>query len=779
MRIDISRLRFWFAAATIAVVLVVAGFYFYARYRYYHAVKEIPQKLGIEVQQSTESFSLSKSEGGKTLFTIRASKAVQYKHGGRAELRDVSILVYGRDSNRFDQIYGAAFEYDPQSGNVVAKGEVHIDLEANALGQIAPHQMPPPELKNPIHVKTSGLIFNQKSGIAKTDERVEFRIPQASGSAVGATYDSKTNTLTLVSRVELSTTGESAANVTAEHGTLTKEPRQAVLHRVLAKRGESTMAANKVNVTLRHDNTIDRVLADGDVRMWATGETEVAAKAPHAEIFLTGKNVPRAAAMSGGVALQAAGAHNITGNAGRVDLDFGPDSKLNKVRASKGVRLLEKASGGSQGASAGIVDAALRSSPGIVRDAKGRNRTQPRDNIELTADAVDFYVRNGKMLDRAETTGAAQITIVPGNSRSPERSTITAGKFNAGFQRNRLTLIHGAPNARIVQSVAGQPDKVSTSDSLDATFAADGTISGFVQQGSFAYRESGRGGKVERSASANKATYSNLTQVLVLQGSPRVVEGGMAASARTISLNRRTGDAEAEYDVKTTYSELEPQPSGALLASAAPVHVTAATMTLKRATGVARFSGNARLWQAANIVQAPIIVFDRDKRALQAEGNENQQVSTVLVQPEKSGKTTPVSIVAARLTYADKQRKARFEGNVLVRSADGSMTADHIDAFLKPRQSTGAATTTPSELDRIVAEGHIVVQQPTRRATGAKLVYSAENGKFVLTGGPPTIIDAERGTITGGALTFYSRDDRVLVEGGDQGRTVTTTRVSK
>src|SRR5512146_3212711 len=129
MPVNISRLRYWFAAATIAAVLVVAGFYFYARYRFYHAVKEIPQKLGVEVQQSTESFSLSKSEGGRTLFTIRASKAVQYKQGGRAELKDVSILVYGRESDRFDQIYGSDFEYDPGTGNVVAKGDVHIDLE--------------------------------------------------------------------------------------------------------------------------------------------------------------------------------------------------------------------------------------------------------------------------------------------------------------------------------------------------------------------------------------------------------------------------------------------------------------------------------------------------------------------------------------------------------------------------------------------------------------------------------------------------------------------------
>jgi len=49
----------------------------------------------------------------------------------------------------------------------------------------------------------------------------------------------------------------------------------------------------------------------------------------------------------------------------------------------------------------------------------------------------------------------------------------------------------------------------------------------------------------------------------------------------------------------------------------------------------------------------------------------------------------------------------------------------------------------------------------------------------VLTGGPPSIFDAEHGKITGDSLTFYKRDDRVLVEGKEASPTVTTTRVAR
>src|SRR5215467_651558 len=105
MPVQISRLRRWFAVAAVASTAIVAGVYFYARWRVRDVLKEVPGKMGIEVQQSAEGFTVSKSEQGRTIFKIQASKAVQYKQGGVAQLHDVTITLYGRDSSRFDQIY--------------------------------------------------------------------------------------------------------------------------------------------------------------------------------------------------------------------------------------------------------------------------------------------------------------------------------------------------------------------------------------------------------------------------------------------------------------------------------------------------------------------------------------------------------------------------------------------------------------------------------------------------------------------------------------------------
>src|ERR1700727_1017284 len=135
MPLPIYRLRRLLAVIAVLFTAVVAGMYFYARVRQRDILKEIPNKIGIDIKQTAAGFQFSKSDGKRTLFTIQASDLKQFKLNGSAELHNVSIVLYGRDSSRFDQIYGDAFDYDKQSGNITARGEVQIDLEANPGGQ--------------------------------------------------------------------------------------------------------------------------------------------------------------------------------------------------------------------------------------------------------------------------------------------------------------------------------------------------------------------------------------------------------------------------------------------------------------------------------------------------------------------------------------------------------------------------------------------------------------------------------------------------------------------
>ena len=136
-----------------------------------------------------------------------------------------------------------------------------------------------------------------------------------------------------------------------------------------------------------------------------------------------------------------------------------------------------------------------------------------------------------------------------------------------------------------------------------------------VQTGEFQYHEaSDKPDTGGRSAFADVATYTPGDYMLVLNGSPRVIDGGMTTTAEVIRINRQTGDGFADNDVKTTYSDLKPQPNGALLANSDPIHVTAQHMTGQKQPGVAHYTGNVRLWQTDNVVRAPKIDFDNEKR---------------------------------------------------------------------------------------------------------------------------------------------------------------------
>ena len=199
-----------------------------------------------------------------------------------------------------------------------------------------------------------------------------------------------------------------------------------------------------------------------------------------------------------------------------------------------------------------------------------------------------------------------------------------------------------------------------------------------TQTGHVHYTES-QNQATQMQAWANSARYTPADQMLVLNENPRVEQGGMATTADRMRINRLTGEALAEGTVKSTYSELKEQPSGALLASSSPIHVTASNMTTRsNPAGVAVYSGDVRLWQDANMIQAPTIQFDRNHRAVVAEGSARHPVKTTLVEsektslPENGGKSgqkgtlpapsTPITITGLKLTYVDSERKIHYRG---------------------------------------------------------------------------------------------------------------------
>jgi lipopolysaccharide export system protein LptA len=159
-----------------------------------------------------------------------------------------------------------------------------------------------------------------------------------------------------------------------------------------------------------------------------------------------------------------------------------------------------------------------------------------------------------------------------------------------------------------------------------------------------------------------------------------------------------------------------------------------------------------------------------------------------------------VRVHSQTLFYSDAERRADFQGTVTAQDPDGVIRADQTQVYLVPSQKSPAGSTPHAELtsgqtgpnsraqtpaqtqiDHIVATGHVVITQPGRKGVGEKLVYTADDGRYVLTGtpgNPPHVYDQIKGTTSGATLIFNSQDDSVVVSGG-QSRAVTDTRTPK
>jgi len=135
--------------------------------------------------------------------------------------------------------------------------------------------------------------------------------------------------------------------------------------------------------------------------------------------------------------------------------------------------------------------------------------------------------------------------------------------------------------------------------------------------------------------------------------------------------------------------------------------------------------------------------------------------------------TRPLSVRADFLDYFDEGSKASYRGHVKLQTETTTLEGDKMDVYF-----SRLGTNPESEVERAVAEGHVVVIQPGRRATGEHGEYLAGPGKILLTGGPPSIDDVKKGFTTGRRLTVFVHDDRLLVEGGDGAPSLSQHRVA-
>ncbi len=447
--------------------------------------------------------------------------------------------------------------------------------------------------------------------------------------------------------------------------------------------------------------------------------------------------------------------------------------------------------------------------------------------IETSALALDFIPgpssraggQRRSQLSHARSPSPATVTMddpIPGQPNSQQRVTHVFGQqVEADLgDHNRMQRMQGHGGTQLDRDLPGHARETSTSQDFAADFDSQGQWASFDQTGNVRFRQA------DRSGHASRAHIDRATDIVTFSGPAEASDASSHTSADDISFNQRTDEIRAEGNVLSTYSgragsspgeNAGVSPGGgaggmgpALSLGSGPAHITSENLVGNSAAGHAVYTGHARMWQGDSIMEANEIELNRPANQLDARGNVNAVFQSAPSNPAKGAPSAPSlrpasnappiapsgvatggaeakpevwNVRTSKLTYYDAESRAHLDDGFTAESKGGSITGQNCDIYFVPvaQRSPGAS----GGIDHAIARGHVVVLQDTRRGQAERADYTAAAGKFVLSGGKPTLFDGDGNSVHGRQLTFFQADDTILVESEEGVRTLTRHRVQK
>ena len=457
----------------------------------------------------------------------------------------------------------------------------------------------------------------------------------------------------------------------------------------------------------------------------------------------------------------------------------------------------------------------MRGSGGVTITSESQRGNAAATPTTMSADVVTGTFGAGSVLRTVSGVGHAEIDeITPAGARQTATGDRLVAEFeqgrDLGTQGTREQKHKGEAERETPAGSGSAPRSSGAGASSLRTAELDGNVALFDQPA----QKPGAQPQPPLRATSGKAVYEGKGEWLHLTMSPRVQDGGLELTADRVDVSRQSGDAFARGDVKATWADADEKSgtpdSSVALGGKGPAHVVAAEAQLNQWTGEATFRGHARLWQETNFVSGPVIVLNQHLQTLVARSSDpSEPVRVVMLSaprasnggtkaetPDAGGNTRnsspAASVIRVRggeLKYSDAERRAVMRGGalgeVVAETGTATSSSDSVELLLLPPGShdgNGGAQAQSggmqAQVDRMKATGHVVLTMQGRSGTGEQLVYHGATGEYVLTGtagAPPKLTDPERGTVTGEALIFNSRDDRVSIEGGGRETETETT----
>jgi lipopolysaccharide export system protein LptA len=754
----------------------------------------------------------------RKLYTVRA-KSESTLGNGKYVLHDAEVFLYSRSQERPDHMYGSEMEYDQNEGVLRAVGEVHMDMQApqsltsagraakqpNAVGAPATSSAvnPESESKDTIHVRTSGLVYLRKLGVAATDQPVEFRYGGIKCTALGAEFNSSESTLRLLANVVADGVMQGRPlHITATRAEIDRNQNIVTLAHPVAVSRERKAVADTTLLTLRKDGSIESAKATGHVAL--NGATQQISAA-ELDATLSAQALPQTAQLSGGVTLADTNPlRPLHGSSATADVLFDAQGSPSRVTGK-----------GAAQAPATLSMLDKRAVPGgLRRDMQGA--------VIVAAFAPSAgHERKHSRLQEVHATGAAQArseaVYTPPRPQAvrpagPQIKTTSVSAddlrvtFTTGAQdKPQPQHLFGAGHTLLQQDSPLPEQETSSGDALEGAFAQSEvkgreelTLASAMQTGHVVVHRTAAAKSATKTspaatqevatATADRASYDGPAQKLTLTGNAHLTQDNATLTANSVVMDQRTQDADAVGNVQAT---LENAQSGAATARAPEfTHVLSASAHFTHDVRQAEFRGSdtqpARMWRDASQVQAAVLVLDDVRRTFQAHAAAPGVVIHAVLAGESSkgspGHANIVRVASVKMDYSDVLHEAVFSSGpqagdrVQIDGSTGTVHAQRAVAYLlaagKSANASAPRSADPSpfngSLDRIVITGDVQLDQPERHGTGEQLVYTAATGQSVLTGSPanpPHITDARQGSITGATLVFGDAGSTIVVSG--------------
>jgi len=815
----LRRLLLAVIAGVLAAVVVNYAITWRSRGR---TVEEAPEMLGADVLRSVQNIEYTERRSGKVQFRLRAEE-LRETRGGKSLLRGIEAEDVNPDGSVRNRIRSREAEYDRESRQALFVGDVlvrmgqavelrteslHYDL-AQGLGSTEdPVALESPEIQG----SARGLRFQSASGNLELKHEPDFHVNRVqvdpTGTAVQNSYrvtaqsgsylgearlfrfersvrleGAETSLSADIVEVHLSKDeerlefmfceGNAVYESQAEEGTRTFRGQtirfdiadSGAVGGIQVRRGaqllqleggrRQELRGEEITLEAEPDSgRWSRLSSRGDVRFHlasAGSETTVLEAQSLESRFARQGNAPELIMLRDRAAVSISGATPQAGQelrAAEIRMDLGATGDswfLREMSASGGVRWTSAA-------------APSRSAGGTPS-----SRLLESDHLRLRYTGPDSRLQGGA------AGGDVRLVLSDGGGAAApvRRLKCDAATFEFAGAGGKLRSFRGEGHVEVHESrPAGlemnRPAQESRSASthIEASFAEpDGALDEIRQWGDFRYWDDAR------RASAEQCRYSAGSGKLILTGSPEIWDESGHTRAIRFEYDRSSRTLTASSRVRTALAAAVFHAAGESPGSRnsrPPSIIAADLMEYRPEFRQVDYHGNVHLLSEFSQLQADSLSIREGGETVTAAGN----VRHLILQPrDRRNPASPMRVdrqVATRITsptlqFSREKNAVRYHGGVRLESEDILLSAMSLEAFLLPGSN---------DIERALAIGEVRIQESGRAAEGDRAEYLLNPGQFLVSGNPATIIDPGRGRSAAPRLTFFTSDDRILLEKG-------------